>query len=76
MEFWILSIVFAGIGWYSTTAMKTQLVRLADVFIYGPLLIWISTRTRTKWERIALLFMGATTMTYNLRNYLVVGGAL
>lgn len=76
MEFWVLSIVFLAIGWYSTTSVKTQLVRLADVFIYGPLLIWISTRTRTKWERIVLLFMGMTTITYNLRNYLVVGGVL
>jgi hypothetical protein len=73
MEFIIFFILFLAIGWYSTTGIKTQLVRLADVFIYGPLLIWISTRTKSVWERIALLFMGATTMTYNLRNYLVVG---
>lgn len=76
MEFIIFFIIFLAIGWYSTTSVKTQLVRLADVFIYGPLLIWISTRTRTNVERISLLFMGTTTITYNLRNYLVVGGVL
>lgn len=74
MEFWILLIVFAVIGWYSTTGVKTQIVRLVDIFIYGPLLIWISTRTKTKLEQLALLFMGATTISYNLRNYLVKQG--
>jgi len=65
-----LIIIFLIIGWLSTCGEKTQLVRLLDVFIYGPFLIWLGTREREKWIKVFLYFMGATTLTYNLRNFI------
>lgn len=71
----IVVIIISGlIGIYSTTVgVKTQLVRLIDIFIYGPFFIWLGfTRAQRDWERVLLFFVGATTITYNLRNYLVI----
>ena len=65
-----LIIIFLIIGWLSTCGEKTQLVRLLDVFIYGPFLIWLGTREREMWIKVFLYFMGATTLTYNLRNFI------
>jgi len=67
----LILILFGVIGWFSTTGVKTQLVRLGDIFIYGPVLIWIGYGIDTHWKKIVLYFMGSTTITYNLRNYLV-----
>lgn len=66
----LILILFGVIGWFSTTGVKTQLVRLGDIFIYGPILLWIGYEIDTLWKKIALYFMGSTTITYNLRNYL------
>lgn len=71
----LLTIVFFGIGWFfATGSSKTQWVRLVDVFIYGPYLIYLSQQSEdyviSKGENIFLLCLGATTITYNLRNYL------
>lgn len=67
----ILVIVGAlFIGWYMTEGHKTQWVRLIDVFIYGPFLIMVAMTIEVVWVRIILLVMGATTISYNLRNYL------
>jgi hypothetical protein len=70
----LLLIIFLVIGWVSANAeSKTQFVRLLDVFAYGPILIYValdSTNNVNQWIKIALLLMGATTITYNLRNYL------
>lgn len=69
----IFIILSAFIGWYSTMGIKTQYVRLIDIFIYGPFFIWLGfKRTKKEWERILLYFIGATTITYNLKNYLMV----
>jgi hypothetical protein len=51
---------------------KTQWVRLVDIFVYGPYLIYLSTKddyTFSEYEKLFLLFLGATTITYNARNY-------
>ena len=68
----IIIIIISGlIGIYSTTGVKSQFVRLVDVFIYGPFFIWLGfARSRNYIEKIALFFIGATTLTYNLKNYI------
>jgi len=68
----ILSIIFFYIGYVSTTGVKSQLVRLVDVFLYGPFLIWLSTREKEQAISIILLFMGTTTISYNLKNYIKI----
>jgi hypothetical protein len=60
-------------GWYSTTGAKSQNVRLLDVYLYGPFLCLLALYPH--WTdhflvRMWLLFFGATTIGYNLRNYL------
>jgi hypothetical protein len=62
------------VGWFSATGFgKGQYVRLVDIFLYGPYLIYIGmkkTYTFSLIEQVFLLFLGATTITYNARNYL------
>ena len=70
----ILSIVFSILGWILANGnSKTQYVRLIDVFIYGPYLTYLSFQTNYTFnivEKIFLLFLGITTITYNGKNYL------
>jgi hypothetical protein len=70
----ILVIIFAVIGWFLASGFgKTQYVRVIDVLLYGPYLIYLAfkqTYTFSLGEKIVLLFFGATTVTYNLRNFL------
>ena len=70
----LLLIVFLYAGWYfATGSSKTQWVRLIDIFVYGPYLIYISLHNQyvfTYAEKVFLLFLGATTISYNARNYL------
>lgn len=68
-------VVFFGIGWILATGVgKTQWVRLVDILVYGPYLVYLglirSAYTFSEWERTGLLFLGATTISYNLRNYI------
>jgi hypothetical protein len=71
------------LGYLSTTGTKSQWIRLLDIFVIGPLMIWvgnifysaddmdtkINPRLRQLFSTV-LIFFGATTITYNLRNYL------
>jgi hypothetical protein len=70
----ICSVVFAIIGWVSATNRgKTQSVRLIDIFIYAPYLTYLAFQESyilTMFDKIFLLFLGITTLTYNGRNYL------
>ena len=70
----IFVVVFAIIGWLAATGVeKTQYVRLIDVFLYGPYLVYLAmkqTYTFSVGEKIFLLFFGTTTVSYNLRNLL------
>ena len=70
----VLSISFALLGWFlANGSSKTQYVRLIDIFIYGPYLTYLSFQTNytfTIIEKIFLLFLGITTITYNGNNYL------
>ncbi len=81
IEVWevLAAVVFFGIGWFlATGAGKTQWVRLVDIFIYGPYLLWLAfwsafqrgTYVFSGMERTGLLFLGATTISYNLRKFL------
>ncbi len=51
---------------------KAQAVRLADVFVLGPFMIWFSTRARDVPDaaRIGMVAAGLGTILYNGSNYL------
>jgi len=58
-------------GYTDTEVQKTQNVRLIDVFIIGPLLIYTSTfKTLPSYLRVALLLIGVATIIYNGNNYI------
>ena len=68
----ILTGLFLVIGWLLATGTgKTQWVRLVDILIYGPYLIYLSQQSEeyviSDVENVFLLFLGATTIAYNLR---------
>jgi len=49
---------------------KSQEVRLADVFLIGPFMVWVALRGRlTDLERLIMGVLGAATIAYNLYNY-------
>lgn len=56
--------------------MKSQQVRLVDVFVLGPFMMWAGLQSRAlpDWARAGLLIGGAATVLYNARNYLEVRG--
>lgn len=71
----IFTIVsFAVLGWYIASGNeKTQLVRLINIFVYGPYLIFLGLQNMyvfTEFEKLFLLFFGAIAILYNTRNYL------
>jgi hypothetical protein len=72
----VLSIVFAIIGWFLANGKsKTQYVRLIDIFIYGPYLTYLAFQKEyvfSMFEKIFILFLGITTITYNGNNYLKI----
>lgn len=47
---------------------KPQFIRLIDVFIIGPYLLWLS-KDYKDFNKQLLIFFGATTIGYNARNY-------
>ena len=70
----ILVISFAILGWVLADGnSKTQFVRMIDVILYGPYLAYIAFQKEyvfSNIEKIFLLFLGITTITYNARNML------
>lgn len=52
--------------------VKSQAVRLVDVFLLGPFMVWYAARSTgaPEWARAALTLAGVLTVTYNGRNYL------
>lgn len=49
---------------------KSQTVRLLDVFVIGPFLLWTaSARAMPTYFRVGLLIIGYATIVYNARNY-------
>lgn len=65
-------VIFLIIGWVIASGRdKYQWVRLIDILVYGPVCIWLGLNTiQEMWKNIFLIFLGSTTITYNLRNYL------
>ena len=70
----ILLFIFLLIGWISADSReKTQYVRLLDIFLYGPIMVYISLDNSNNLRflfRICLLIIGGTTITYNAKNYI------
>jgi len=56
---------------------KTQQIRLIDVFLLGPYLVWLASRpgTMTKGHRLILTGIGLATIVYNWTNYSRIGSA-
>lgn len=59
--------------------MKTQTIRLADVFFVGPVMIYgglkLARETENRLLGNVLALLGAATIVYNGRNYLKLQGA-
>jgi hypothetical protein len=70
MEYFII-FIFLVIGWITAVGDKTGMVRLLDVFIFGPVLIYIGHQNKILWQRIILYIFGASTISYNLRNFII-----
>ena len=70
--FSIIVIIFSiFLALYSTTGIKSQFIRLLDIFIYGPFLIWLSFKNKDNiFIHTMLLIMGVTTIVYNGKNYI------
>lgn len=68
----LLSVIAGAItGWVTSTGVKSQAVRMVDVYALGPLMIYAAaSRNPRLVARQALAFTGASTITYNARNYL------
>jgi hypothetical protein len=58
--------------------MKTQTVRILDVVVIGPLMSWGGNRLRQDHplRGLVLAALGAATIWYNGRNYLLVEDAM
>jgi len=69
----ILIVIFAVLGWIFATGFgKGQYVRIIDILLYGPYLIYLAmkqTYTFSIPEKLFLLLFGTTTITYNLKNF-------
>lgn len=52
------------------TGDKSQLVRLLDVFVFGPLMIAAGRDQESKYFNLALTVVGVGTILYNGFNYL------
>lgn len=69
----LILILLLGLllGFLTTRGSKSQWIRLADVFIYGPILILCGFFMPNKILAILLVLIGSSTISYNLHNYLV-----
>lgn len=77
--FFIIISIIAGLilGWVMTSGTKSQAVRLIDVFIIGPIMIYAGYFILTKSENLihliislSLFIIGGSTISYNFKNYL------
>lgn len=50
--------------------MKSQGVRLLDVFVLGPYMMWKASQLPEPPARLVLALVGIGTILYNGRNYL------
>lgn len=52
--------------------LKAQPVRLADVLVFGPLMIYSGLgKNPPRWVKAGLIVIGVGTILYNLQNYLL-----
>lgn len=50
---------------------KSQIIRLADVFLIAPYLLYLSSKDKiTNLDRNALIVLGVSTFLYNGMNYI------
>tara|TARA_Y100001938_G_scaffold149282_1_gene235590 strand:+ start:1444 stop:1656 length:213 start_codon:yes stop_codon:yes gene_type:complete len=58
--------------------LKTQRIRLIDVFVLGPLMIHAGTLIPKKHKsvRFSLMMFGATTIVYNGMNWHIINKSL
>ncbi len=56
-----------------TELQKSQLVRLWDILVFGPAMIYIgyTVKNLSKWQKWFLLLGGYGTIYYNGKNYLI-----
>lgn len=68
----IVVVLAMIVGWLSTIGVKSQWVRLIDVFLIGPVLIFAAFQLKGSQPllKYALLITGAATVSYNFKNYL------
>lgn len=61
------------VGWVQAVSGKSQNVRLLDVVVVGPLMIWAGTKGPKDANLLLLLVaIGAATITFNGRNWLEI----
>lgn len=68
-----ISVIIIGLilGYISTSGVKSQNIRILDILVIGPLMIYFGVSHQPmNFFSILLIFFGATTITYNLKNYL------
>lgn len=72
----LMAIAAGAIGWILAPGRsKAQWVRLVDVFFYGPFLLALAAwpaLAAQPWATMGLIFMGASTITYNGRHWLAL----
>jgi hypothetical protein len=49
---------------------KSQMIRIIDVAILGPFMIYAGTKLPTRIMQTAMIAAGVLTISYNLNNYL------
>ncbi len=59
---------------YRTPIVKSQTVRVIDVTLLGPFMVWVGARRSNLpgWARITMVGFGVATVVYNARNYVRV----
>ena len=86
MYLFLFTLIFIGliVGYFSTGGEKSQNVRLLDVFVIGPLMIYLgyynykniknndTNKNILKLMTFVIIFFGSCTITYNLKNYIKI----
>lgn len=64
-----------GWGLGDPSDAKTQFVRVLDVLVFGPLMVYVGLhRAPPTWLKWALLVVGIGTIIYNGINFLAIQG--
>ena len=67
-----ITVIIIGLilGYISTSGVKSQNIRILDIVVIGPLMIYFGYSYQPiNIFSMLLIFFGATTVTYNLKNY-------